>query len=1210
MPTVSRGSRGISQQRSSAQPSPSASPPLSRSTSSGQRAFLQAPSYHHGSRQASSQQGHASSSSSSSVTPLCASSVRSSSPLQRQQSQQKQRPIAPLNQWEEAVPFPQVMSPLAQALQVQWRQLQQDMLSPSTLHLNRRQHTTAEEDVLRLLGSLCNEAEMAVEDAAHTVPYLLAFAVAPLPSLKTQVMALAALRGVLSSLPSVYGTEATNVFLSDIFLGEHQALQALSLCALVALESAHPEEHKTGAALSPSFLPASSVKPRHGHRSLLSRTDSTTASGATVRAISEPPDLHGSSRAGASVAAAYSDSSASATYDTPRPHGRESEEASRRSAELRSRIAHISLSLLKDAATLCGAVADALLSSDVLLKAALRLLIVSAATTAAIGAGGLPARQHNAALQCTIADVLGVLLTLLASEPTHYNEAALVLCSYDAPRAVCTLAQSLTYSAYDARGAVREAAGKRDHGVGSAAEVAENLLWASLKVLGWLTRGCPSGMKHYVTENHSIPAFLVQTLTIPVAEIREAAALWFAALLQTQPHTSLQLVEAVMDFTASTSSVVAVSSASVHATLPRVTELPVSAVGALVEMLRWRGAQMHVYGVSAILCWRWMLLSHPSRIAAVLHRDSSLLATLIELILRGSPSSRKAVTDGEDGGEANDTSILARDPAGHPLPSSFKAKEAVPSLPLRLIGLEAVHVFTLSFALGSLETRARLETQLVGGALSSTTLRRLREAAQALLHATHPAYYDDFPAMEVKLAEAELSEAMRRAGATVCTPSDTTTTTDKRAVPLNTAGSTSTSVVVRLTAGDQWRQLIAESLDDLTAGEAAPSPTLRGRSQPSGRAHRSGSKRAPASQQQQQHRQRLPFTAQLGGDVRASAQAAASAVAPIRVLGSGASRRDGAGGHTPTAEQEEKEGEHRVDINAVIAASLAEGQDNYNGNSSASRGALGPADAGPVLLLRVPRTIREATLVPTSQSTTTLRFGVVRQAESLGGLFVQDSMCTVLQLAQHYTSSKAAVGEVTPGISPQLVRAVQGSRRVSLLRGRVKVSHLDASYVDPSARLRSSSPSAVFGSAPRFGHDTQKERNPFAPVAKAAKSERTWTVQELRREDVLLFLTRYTHLMTELPEAIEAVEDHLYYLRRQLQLCPTRDVHRRCVLNDLYMNVYPNMHLFLRFILQQARQSRGVLQMLSSLNGGTVHSGNVLEAYDAVGQCTGLAVVE
>nr|CAB71234.2 hypothetical protein L6586.05 [Leishmania major] len=1069
------------------------------------------------------------------------------------------------------------MSPLALALQAQWRQLQQDMLSPSALRPEHGDTHTAqmEDDMLRVLRFIAARADMAVKDAVHTVPYLLALGQVPLPSLRTQAVALAALRGVLSSLSGVYGEEAASAFVHDMLLGEHQALQALSLAALIALEgfqaatgmlnggSTKADEHRrTSSALDSSLAEVS--LGRSGHRSLLSRGQGDAqAEGGALRA----PRAH----LGVSKAPPASLSHVSTTSRLSKGAGTSLE----KQTALRGRMVHATLQLLRDAAEMCGPVADALLSSAALLKACVdglhRLPLpppLSAGNVAGL-AGGLSAGSSEAIYavyhhHCE--DVVSLLLTLLNAESTRHNEASLVLCSFDAPRAVCALAQRLVRTNLFTSGAVCE---------GSRAvteEDASMLLWSALKVLGRLTRGCPAGVRLFLSENASVPAFLVQVLTVPVAEIREAGALWVAALLETQPQASAELASGLLDDASLLTMMSSTVSPPKSTTLSSSAPVPVF-VASLMEMLRWRGAQMHVFGVSAILCWRWLLLSDPSRVAALLLRDSSLLATLIELILRGAASTS----------------------------SSSSA-----ALPTRLTALEALHVFALSYALGSIDTRARLEAQVVRGRLSHATLRQLRAHAHIILERTHPGYWNAFPAMEVELVEeaAELSEEMRLAGATV-----RTCETDETSRGACSSGPSTSSLMRRrggrgrlavcISTGAAWRQLVLESVWELTAAVAGEAASTAVR--PFSSARSSVTRGRAAASQQQQQPATSPTSAfhphagvSTGGSFGAS---------PIRVLTSASSLRAAA-------------------ATAHLAGSgMAEDMDGDGSGASV-------LDASaPLILTRAPRTIREATLLPTRQSTTVFRFRVVQQAENLDGLFVQDSMRVVLHLAQHYTQASTQ-SRASAQISPHVIRAAKERQR-----GGDPLLHSSPGEI-PRSRSRSTSPplplgpgasavmtppSAIFGTAPRFVDTSariEKERNPFVPVAnlvdrrQAQLKRRQWGVKELQREDVLLFLVHYTHLMTELPDAIAAVEDHLYYLRRQLQLCPTRVVRRRCVLNDLYMNVYPKLHLFLRYVDQQARRSRIVLQLLSTFSGGTIHSGNVLDVYDAVGRCTGLLAAE
>ncbi|KAG5501226.1 hypothetical protein JIQ42_06226 [Leishmania sp. Namibia] len=1067
------------------------------------------------------------------------------------------------------------MSPLALALQAQWRQLQQDMLSPSVLSPEHGGSHTAqmEEDVLQLLGSIAARADMAVNDAAHTVPYLLAMGQVPLPSLRTQVVALAALRGVLSSLSDVFGDEAAEEFVRDALLGEHQALQALSLSALVALEGLEgstgiPDGGSATADVQRCVSPglgSSAVAPhaRRGYRSMFSRSQGNTQAEGDA-SLASRMYLEGSKAVPTLLSSVNVASPFRSCIDAPLD----------RSTVLRGRVLHATLQLLREVAAMCGPVADALLSSGALLKACIGVLHkrqpppMSGDKAAALVGGVSASRAEGicATYLHRCEDVVSLLLTLLNAEFTRHNEASLVLCSFDAPRAVYTLAQRLVHSPLFASGAVCEEAST------TAEEGASMLLWSALKVLSRLTRGCPTALKHFLSENDSVPAFLVQLLTVPVAEIREAGALWAAALLETQPQTSADLVHSLLDDASSLTTTMALLPPRKSAASSSSAPVPVF-MASLVEMLRWRGAQMHVFGVSAILCWRWLLLSDPSRVAALLLRDSSLLATLIELILRG---------------------------------SAFSSSPSPAPLPIRLTALEALNVFALSYALGSLDTRARLETKVVRGQLSQATLRRLRTVARDLLERTQSAYWKAFPAMEVELLEeaTQLSEDMRRAGATVCTraanemPEGACASGPSASSPMRRRGSRG-RLAICISTGAAWRQLLLDSMWELTEAAVAADAYSTGTMTASSADGSVACNRAVTLQQQ------LSACSYISAfHPRAGVSAGgAFGTSPIRVLTSASPSRATPGTAHPAG------------------SAMVEGMGEEGGATSlldlSARTALTSA----------PRTIREVTLLPTHQSTTAFRFRVVQQAESLGGLFVQDSMRVVLQLAQHYTHVSAQRG-TSSRISPNQIRAAkEGQRREALMphdlpggtRGSRSRSTSPPLTPGLGASAMMGSPSAIFGTAPRFVDSSSriaKERNPFASATKPAEvrqaqqARRQWGVKELQREDVLLFLIHYAHLMTELPDAIAAVEDHMYYLRRQLQLCPTRKVRRRCVLNDLYTNVYPKLHLFLRYINQQVRRSRSVLQLISDFSGGTIHSGNVLDVYDAVGRCTGRSAVE
>ncbi|EKF26943.1 hypothetical protein MOQ_009350 [Trypanosoma cruzi marinkellei] len=194
--------------------------------------------------------------------------------------------------------------------------------------------------------------------------------------------------------------------------------------------------------------------------------------------------------------------------------------------------------------------------------------------------------------------------------------------------------------------------------------------------------------------------------------------------------------------------------------------------------------------------------------------------------------------------------------------------------------------------------------------------------------------------------------------------------------------------------------------------------------------------------------------------------------------------------------------------------------------------------------------------------TSSIQLGVVQRAEQMGGTFYLDSIRVILRLAHHY---KHASGKED-------------------FHGAAKCRSASAHSVNRG------------GKAP----------NPWAPPEKV-ESTRRWGVEEVRRSDVVLFFVSYDNIVAELAEALEAVEEHTRNLGQQLQVCPTRALHRRCVLNDLYLHVYPSIHMFLRFIQHHMARSRPVLQVIAESE-RAVHSGNILDLYEAVGHCVGASV--
>ncbi|KAF5224742.1 hypothetical protein TcYC6_0031150 [Trypanosoma cruzi] len=209
-----------------------------------------------------------------------------------------------------------------------------------------------------------------------------------------------------------------------------------------------------------------------------------------------------------------------------------------------------------------------------------------------------------------------------------------------------------------------------------------------------------------------------------------------------------------------------------------------------------------------------------------------------------------------------------------------------------------------------------------------------------------------------------------------------------------------------------------------------------------------------------------------------------------------------------------------------------------------------------------PQNNHAVTATAVTTVTSSIQLGVVQRAEQMGGTFYLDSIRVILRLAHHY---KHASGKED-------------------FHGAAKCRSASAHSVNRG------------GKAP----------NPWAPPEKV-ESTRRWGVEEVRRSDVVLFFVSYDNIVAELAEALEAVEEHTRNLGQQLQVCPTRALHRRCVLNDLYLHVYPSIHMFLRFIQHHMARSRPVLQVIAESE-RAVHSGNILDLYEAVGHCVGASV--
>lgn len=235
---------------------------------------------------------------------------------------------------------------------------------------------------------------------------------------------------------------------------------------------------------------------------------------------------------------------------------------------------------------------------------------------------------------------------------------------------------------------------------------------------------------------------------------------------------------------------------------------------------------------------------------------------------------------------------------------------------------------------------------------------------------------------------------------------------------------------------------------------------------------------------------------------------------------------------------------------------------------------------------------------------------VVQRAELLGAEFYRESLQSVARLAHHYVGAAeiGATGRSRRRASSHPDRSHTSYEKSGQLLGRSGSNSCRGSpsiSTIASPRGTTSSRHSRGKSSVRIAQQSTKERNPWIPPPKQRPALR-WSMRDIKHSDVLLFVVRYPNLIEELKQAMESVEEHTKHLHRALQLCPIRERSRRCLLNDLYLHVYPKVHLFLRYIAHQAGQVDAVGQLLSHHDGGMcIHSGNVIEMYDAVGFCVG-----
>lgn len=219
-------------------------------------------------------------------------------------------------------------------------------------------------------------------------------------------------------------------------------------------------------------------------------------------------------------------------------------------------------------------------------------------------------------------------------------------------------------------------------------------------------------------------------------------------------------------------------------------------------------------------------------------------------------------------------------------------------------------------------------------------------------------------------------------------------------------------------------------------------------------------------------------------------------------------------------------------------------------------------------------------------------------------IFIRESIRVVTQLASHYSGHCGmAAAQQTPESQRNAynqslsVTALGSSRSSSAQTCRGVYDASIASSANKGVRFSTVAKGKDhLGSA--FPSDTPK--NDWAPPKKH-DVDRKWSVEHLKRDDVLLFDCPFESLVPGLEEVMSSIVQHLAHLGHELKLCSTRYPLRRCVLQDLHQNVYPTMLTCLQYIVQELGQTRTAARVVLDGLAQQVTSANVLDLYHAIG---------
>lgn len=210
----------------------------------------------------------------------------------------------------------------------------------------------------------------------------------------------------------------------------------------------------------------------------------------------------------------------------------------------------------------------------------------------------------------------------------------------------------------------------------------------------------------------------------------------------------------------------------------------------------------------------------------------------------------------------------------------------------------------------------------------------------------------------------------------------------------------------------------------------------------------------------------------------------------------------------------------------------------------------------------------------------------------------------VLSLAQgykfkgrHQNTASVAAADHASHRSVSLQSAVQSSTASIASHARSKVGSVKSSKAVPLIVTAVASKS-------RLTLDAEKKwLNPYrAPEKHAPKPNRTWTVADLQRDDLLTFAVDITvqepSLSEQFQDALQAATMLLERIHDQLQTVPIAQATRRAVLSDLFFNVYPLVVHELRMLCNASATASGVELLLSMIREERVEiidGSNVLE---------------